>query len=80
MELNDLSVPLSFEKQPASNVNLTAWLFNRDGQLIQQAPVSDNRAEFRDLGKVNSDELRLLIAPEITDQAITVKTIKRISA
>ncbi len=75
-ELNELNVPLTFEKQLGANVNLIAWLFNRDGQLIQQVPVANNLAEFKGLNKLSPDGLRILITPEVTDQRIDVRNIK----
>lgn len=75
-DLTELSVPLSLEKKLGENVQLTAWLFNRNGELIQQTPVSDDRAEFKGLNKINSDDIRLLITPEVSDQRIAVRNIK----
>lgn len=75
-ELNQLSVPITFEKPLGANVNLTAWLFTRDGRLIDQAPVTNNTAEFKGLKGVNQSDLRIFVAPEVSDQRITVRTFK----
>ncbi len=73
--LKRLSVPLSFEKQPAQNLLLKVWLFTRDGRYIDQAPVTKNNAEFKTLKDVDADNLRVLITPDFTDQFIKVQTI-----
>ena len=77
-DLNELSVPVTLEKQLGENVNLTAWLFTRQGQLIQQVPVSNSTAEFKNLQRIDTDQVRILITPDVTDQGIDVRTIKDI--
>ncbi|TDH26240.1 hypothetical protein EXU57_12185 [Segetibacter sp. 3557_3] len=75
-EIDELSIPLTFEKQLNSNVNLTAWLFDQDGQLIQQSPVNENRAEFKGLNKRSPEKLRLLITPDVSDERLEVRSLK----
>lgn len=63
-----LIIPVSFETKPEEDIPLLAFLFTRDGKLINKTVVQKNNAEF-DIGNLNPKELRVFIAPS-ADQKI----------
>src|SRR5450631_2469637 len=67
-------VPVHFERPPKEEISLVAFLFARNGTLIQQSQVVNNSAEFKNSGHDTRD-LRVFIAPASDKQILQVNSI-----
>ena len=62
-----LELTVNFEEKPEQPVELSAFVFDRRGNLLMQAPVSDGRTVI-DTGDAKGEQPRLLIAPTLTTE------------
>ncbi len=67
-------MPVSFEKTPKTETPLAAFVFSRNGQLLQTVPVVKGTANF-DLDADKLSELRVFIAPDYKERPLQVATI-----
>ncbi|MBC7508086.1 MAG: hypothetical protein H7320_04945 [Ferruginibacter sp.] len=84
--LKQLSVQVSFEQPPEKEIGLIGFLFFCNGLLLQQQAVRDNMLQF-DFGKrttgdkntvINSNELRLFLAPAADKKIANVSSIEEL--
>lgn len=60
--VNKLTLPVSFESKPEEDIPLQAFLFYRNGKLLEKIKVQKGSIEIETKGR-NLKELRLFIAP-----------------
>lgn len=71
----NLVIPVNFEKQPKEPLPLTAFLFSRRGELLQQVKVDKDKATFQDVPETNMNELRVFIAATPKERSVEVGAI-----
>lgn len=72
--LRRITMPVSFEKAPKTETPLSAFVFSRNGQLLQTVPVTKDTASF-DIEANKLQELRIFIAPNYKERPLQVGTI-----
>ncbi len=72
--IEKIVLPVSFENKPQEDIPLMAFLFSRNGQLLEKTAVQKNAVEFKTYNK-NPKELRLFIAPAAGNKINSVITI-----
>lgn len=65
MAKKKISIPIGFETKPTEKMELVAYLFNRNGNLLKKATVKNDVIEAEVEEEVNLRELRLVITPDV---------------
>jgi hypothetical protein len=68
-------LPVSFEKPPKMETPLSAFVFSRDGKLLQTVPVEKNTAAFSNITANRISELRVFLVPNYKERPLQVATI-----
>lgn len=71
-----LVIPVNFEKPLKEPVEISAFLFTREGKLLQQAPVENDSATFKKVPVRNLSDVRVFIAPTPKERALNVTSIR----
>lgn len=71
-----LTIPVTFETPLKEPVPLTAYLFTRNGKLIQQVPVNKDGASFKEIPLNNLNEVRVFIAPTPKERTVVSPSIE----
>ncbi len=74
-KFQNLVIPVKFETPLQEPLPLTAYLFNRNGKLIQQTPVSKDTAAFKEVPVNSLNEVRIFIAPTPKERIINPASI-----
>jgi len=69
-----IRIPLSFSVKPAENLPLMAFLFFRNGKLLESSPVRGDAIEFKTSG-LNLRLYRVLVAPATDKRIEAAKTL-----
>ncbi|HEX5552112.1 MAG TPA: hypothetical protein VFX43_02605 [Chitinophagaceae bacterium] len=70
-----LTIPVNFEQPLKEPVPLTAFLFMRDGRLVQQVPVEKDAATFKEAPARGLGDVRVFIAPTPKERAFQVTSV-----
>lgn len=71
---DNIRIPISFSEKPAADLNLVAYLFSRNGKLLETTPVRGETAEFNTAG-VNPRLYKIYIAPATDSKIDAINSI-----
>ncbi len=71
----NLVVPVKFEQPLNEPVQLTAYLFNRNGKLLQQVPVNKESANFKEVPVESLNEVRVFIVPNPKERTVVANSL-----